>query len=198
MITPTKAYDLLDDEERRAADEYVRYAVEEQRRKREYIGRAMLLPIPSEFIRRSKSVLQRPIVRAAVAERIQEEALKQDVGPDRVMQELASIAFSKVSDFVETVGFGEVRLKNLEDIPAHLMGAVKSVEAIPTSWGTKSKIVFQDKNLALKMLAEILGIVAPDKPAPLKDYVAPAEQKKIATDQASKAYERMLEDMSKK
>ena len=52
-IYPTRAYDLLTDIERAAVDEYVNFAVTQQRAKRERIAMALNLPIPTEYIRRS-------------------------------------------------------------------------------------------------------------------------------------------------
>ena len=74
QVTPTSAYDLLTEAERKAVDEYVGFAVGEQRKRHQPVAGALNMPIPSEYIRRSRQALYRPIVRAAIAERITEEA----------------------------------------------------------------------------------------------------------------------------
>lgn len=196
-VRPTRAYDLLEPSERLAVDEYVNYAVNEQKRLKERIGLALYKPIPSEYIKKSKYALYKPVLRAAIAEKIKEKADEQDISPDRVIQELAVIAFSKPSDYMYNIGLGELTLKNFDEIPSIKMGAVKSIESTPTQFGTKWKLVLQDKITALKSLAEYMGLVAPDKPPVLREYVAPIENKEIVTIEASKAYEKELERLNK-
>lgn len=198
-VTPTTVYNLLDEQEREAVDDYVRYAVSEQHRLRERVLLAIKKPIPSEYIRRSKNALYKPLLRAAIAERIKEEADKQDISPDRVIQELATIAFAKPTDFLQSTGFGEVQLKDLNTVSDKKLGAVKSIETTPTQFGMRCKVVLQDKLPALKGLAELMGLVAPDKPPALREYVAPLiDEKDTVTIEVGKRYEMLLEDLNKK
>ena len=49
------------------------------------------------------------------------------------------------------------------------------------------------------MLAELMGLVVPDKPAVLKEYVAPVRaENDNMTIEVGKRYEMLLEDLSKK
>lgn len=194
-ITPTRAYDLLEENEREIVESYVIYAKNEQARKRERIIHALYAPIPYEYIRRSKDALYRPLVRAALAERIREEAEKQDISRDRLIQEFANIAFSDVGDFLESSGFGEYKVKDLTKIEPSKRGAVKSIETKPTAFGLHTKVVLHDKHPALKAMAEFMGLIAPDNPPALQDYVTP-----INTDNRNKvesapeqAYVQLLE-----
>lgn len=197
-ITPTSVYNLLNPEERKIVDDYVTYAINEQNRLRERILMALKKPIPTEYIRRSKNALYKPMLRAAIAERIKEEAGKQDISPDRVIREYSTIAFSNPGDFLSTVDFGEVKLKPLDSIPEYKLGAIKSIEMTPTQFGIKCKLVLQDKLPALKALAEMMGIVAPDKPPALREYIAPiAAEDNTLTIEVGKRYEMLLDDLRK-
>lgn len=196
-VTPTKAYDLLNPHERECVDDYVAWAVNKQGQLRERIALAADKPIPSEFVRKSRSALASAVVRAAVGERIREEAARQDISPDRIIQELVTIGTSKVSDFLTQVGLGELGIKKFEDIPEHLMGAVKSIETTPTNLGMKCKVVLHDKLPALKALAEMMGLVVPDRPPALREYVAPLPDKNIVTIEVAKAYEKFLDEMKR-
>lgn len=193
-ITPTRAYDLLDVFEKEMVDDYVKYAVGEQNRKRERIIHALYIQIPAEYIKRSRNALYKPLLRAAVGERIKEEADKQDISPTRVIAEHASIAFSNIMDFIEQANFGEVRIKPLDQISPEKMQAVKSIETKPGAFGLHTKITLHDKHPSLKAMGEMMGLIAPDKPPALEGYIAPPKDVTQQLDLApEKAYTELLE-----
>lgn len=196
QVTPTRAYDLLEPQERDAVDDYITYIVGEQRRKRERIALALNYPIPTEYIKRSKNALYKPIVRAALTERIKEEAETQDLGVERVIKEFTSLALSNINDFIEPTSFGDFRIKDLDTIDPMLLGAVKSIETKPGAFGLHSKIILHDKIPALNALAEMMGITrqSNDKTPVLHDYVKPLEAvKKEAKLQGDEGYVKLLE-----
>lgn len=169
---PTRAYDLLEDDERRAVEEYVRWVVGEQRARNQRIDLALNLPIPSDHIKRSRGVLLRPVVRAALAERILQEAENTDISPDRVIREYAKIAFSDVTDYLKPGLYGDLTLKDFKDIPADKTSAIKSIEANYKASGAMNvKVVMHDKHAALRTLSDMMGITTPEQPTPLKEYV---------------------------
>lgn len=170
-IYPTRAYDILSDTEREAVDNYVAHVVEEQRAKRQRIVTALNLPIPEDYIKRSRDILARPVVRSAVAERIIEEAQAYDISPDRVIAEHAKIAFSDITDFLRDGYMGQPTIVNIEDLPPGKTGAIKSIECKQGMTGTSWKVTLHDKLPALKALCEMMGMTAPDKPAVLRDYI---------------------------
>lgn len=196
-ITPTRAYDLLTTEERFYVDEYVEYAVNEQRRKRERIIHALKKPIPTEYIRRTKQALYKPIVRAAIAERLREEADKEDISPSRVIKEHAKIAFSSVHDYMKSETFGQFTLRDIDDIEIDKLGAVKSIETRPGAFGITTKVVLHDKHASLKFLGDIMGLTVSDTTPALADYVKVEEAKKNAVIEYKEAYNALLEQTKK-
>lgn len=172
-------------------DDYVYFAIGEQNRKRERIIHALSLPIPSEYIRRSKSALYKPLLRAAVAERLREEAEKQDISADRVIKEISLLALSDMSDYIESIGFGDFRVKPLQDIPPEKTGAIKSIETKPTMYGLATKITLHDKTTSLKHIAELMGLIASDKAPPLLDYAKPP----VTIDNSNKDDEKLYMDL---
>lgn len=171
--TPTRAYDLLEPFERQAVDTYVEFAVGEQRKSNQRIALALSIPIPSEYVRRSKGVLAKPLARAAVAEKLQAAANEEDLAPDRIIQEHYIIATSNIADYVDVREFGDFTVKSLDKIPRHLLQAVKSMKTIPSPYGIRTEITLYDKHPSLKALGELLGLVAPDAPPVLKKYAEP-------------------------
>ena len=197
-VYPTRAYDLLTDIERKAVDEYVAFAVKKQRDRRQRVLAALNLPIPSEYIRRSRQMINRPVLRAAIAERITEEAAKYDVSPDRAVHEYASLAFSDITDFLDTGYFGEPSIKPLNQIPPDKAGAIKSIECQPGHLGTKWKITLHDKLPALKQLCDFMGMTTPEHPPVLTDYVRQeirdAEFKEVVSPETE--YTKLLETVN--
>jgi hypothetical protein len=193
LTTPTKAYDLLEHYERQAVDDYVNYAINQQYHRRQRIALALYVPIPSELVRRSKGVLAKPLARAAVAEKLTDAANEQDLSPDRVIHEHAVIGFSNIADYLQIGTFGDFSIKNLDSIPRHLLAAVKSMKTIPSPYGLRTEITLHDKHPSLKVLTELMGLVAPDRPPALADYSKPPEQDQIGEGAPETAYAALLE-----
>lgn len=193
-VKPTRAYDLLTDAERVVVDEYVSYVIEMQRHRRERIALALDYHIPAEFLRRSRGLLAKPIPRAALAERIREEANRQDLSPDRVIEEYRRIAHASMEDYFEPSPFGDMQLKHMHKIPSHLWSAVKGVEITPTMNGMKTRLVLYDKREALAALARLQGLIAPDTPPLLEEYSTDkGEQRRLMGSTPESVYAEMLD-----
>lgn len=193
-LKPTQAYDLLTNEEQYYVDEYLVFAVEAQRRLRERIIHALDKPFPPEYVRKTKGLLYKPVVRAAIYEKIKEASDADDVSPDRIIKEHASIAFSTQSDFLKDSGFGQVGLKDLNDIPEEKIGAIKTIETKVNSFGMSTKIVLHDKQASLKFLSEQVGLQKAEGVPSLQEYnkrlTAEKEEDEVAF---KEKYEKLLE-----
>lgn len=193
-ITPTNAYNLLETLEREIVDEYVQYVVNEQHRKRERVIHALYTPIPVEFVRRSRGAIHKPIILAALAERIKYEADKQDMSPDRVIKEMMNIATANIDEFVRTTPFGQIEIKDLTQMPKERISAVKSIESKPNMYGIHTKIVMHDKMPALSKLTDLMGFVPPNQAPVLQEYVKPPLQEEQLLDMVPEiAYQELLD-----
>lgn len=193
LNTPTTAYDLLEHYERQVVDDYVNFAIQRQYHSRQRIALALDIPIPGDHVRRSKGVLARPLAKAAVAEKLKAAADEEDLSPDRVIKEHATIAFSNIFDYIEKQNFGDFTVKNLDQIPRALMAAVKSIKSIPTLYGMRTEVTLHDKHPSLKVLTELMGLVAPDSPPPLAEYSKPKRLDKDMNQAPETAYANLLE-----
>lgn len=194
ISTPARAYDLLEPHERAACEDYARYAINQARFNRTRIYHQLNQPIPSEYVRRSKGVLAKPLARAAVAELIKAAADAEDLSPDRILKEHRVIAFSNIADYLYKLPMGDVAVKPLDEIPRELLAAVKSMKTIPSMYGIRTEITMQDKQQSLKVLTELSGLVAPDKPTPLTEYLGPKQTAQEAlTAVPEQAYVQLLE-----
>lgn len=192
-LTPTPAYSLLTDAERDAVDNYMGFILKEQKRINERIALALYKPIPQQFIKQSRGALAKPIPRAALAERIKEEADAQDLNPDRIIDEYKTIAFASMGDYFETGAFGESMLKDWKTITEDKLRAIKAVKVKPTMNGMQTELVLHDKKEALAILTKLTGLVAPDRPPLLERYVTDAKEQE-ALDAPSDVYAQLLEE----
>ena len=101
--------------------------------------------------------LTKPDIQKALAKRKAAVAERAEISAVDVLQELAQVAFAKLSDFVEWGPMG-ITVKESADIPPELLGAVQEVSESTSQNGRTTKIKLQDKLKALALLAQYLGL----------------------------------------
>ena len=193
LITPTRAYNLLTGPEKDAVDDYMEYVLASQSQRKERIALALTRPIPSDWLRRSRGLLAKPIPRAALSERIREEADRQDLSPSRVIEEYRRIAYASQDDFFTEGAFGEVVLKPFNDIPSEKWAAVKAVRTRQTLQGLHVEIILYDKQVALDKFTKLMGMVAPDQAPILEEYVTDRRERQQLLEAPEDLYAQMLE-----
>lgn len=194
-IYPTQAYDMLSVSEKQTVDEYVEYIVAEQRHLHEPICNALNKPIPNEWILKSHRVLERPIVRAAIAEKVNIASFNEDTSPDKVIREYITIATSDIGDFIEQDPYGNLTAKELNKLTPWKRKAIRTFETKPTPLGVSCKITLHDKLPALRALSEMMGLVQPDRPPVLQEYAAPKKIKSENAEAPEVEYQRLLENV---
>lgn len=113
-------------------------------------------------------LLKNAEIQKRIAELIDRRQDRTQITQDMVLKELAILAFSDFTDFVEIQDGGEVTLKTLEEIPKGMTRAIKSIQedrVIKESEDGKSNILHQKtrytlhgKEPPLKMLANHTGL----------------------------------------
>lgn len=172
-----------------AVDEFVQLLITECQKRGERIANVLNRPIPDEMIKRSRGILERPIVRVAVADKLTEAANAQDVSPSRVVREHAALAFSNMADYIRVGTFGEIVFDFIK-CGREKMAAVKSIEITDTPQGRKLKFTLHDKQPSLTALQSIMTMPQIGEPAKTGDTRAI-----VAGEDAGKAYAALLESM---
>lgn len=97
--------------------------------------------------------LTKPYIRQEVSkelERIYDE-FKND--QDKIIRELAVVAFSKISDYL-TILDEEITIKNSDEVPSEIIGAISEISIADTKDGKRKSIKLHNKIEALKMLVQ--------------------------------------------
>jgi phage terminase small subunit len=80
---------------------------------------------------------------------------------ERIVEELASVAFSDLADYMDHDGKTLI-VKSLSDLPRRLTRAVSQIEQIDTASGPVIRLKFHDKLVALDKLNKMAGNYAND------------------------------------
>jgi hypothetical protein len=168
-ISFASAYRQLRPAEKAFVDAYVERVERDAARAGERISLALHRAIPSAVVEASRGLLDRPMVRAAIAERINDIAAQNELTPHRVIREWMAIAFSSVGDYMEVGEDGQPWFDLAKCTPEQL-SAIKSIKIEENGDGLsrpkrrKFEFVLHDKIAGLEALAKYMGLMQPDNP----------------------------------
>lgn len=188
---PTAAFDLLSLDEKEAVQNYLEYVKSESLRKNERIALFLARPIPGELVKRSKSILNRPLVLAALSDLLRTLSDESDLSPHRLIRDIGYIAHANIGDFLTREDFGMVRI-DISKASREQLSAVKSFKIIPTPYGNREEIQLYDKQPAQAILAEMMKLVKnPESSAPA--FLTPPAPPAVAlSENPEKAYSEIL------
>ncbi len=168
-ISFASAYRQLAPAQKAYVDAYVTNAEREATRRHERISLTLHRPISEAEYEASRGMLDNAVVRAAIAERINQIAADSELSVHRVIKELMAMAFSNIDDYQETDAMGE-RYFDFAKCTPEQMSAVKAYKIDQNGDGfsrptrKKVEVVLYDKQAALKMLGDYMGMLNPDNP----------------------------------
>ena len=192
------AYRQLDATEKAFVDGYVRDLEREAARTFDRLSNALYRPIPCDVVEAARGLLDRPLVTAAITERVNDLARDQEITRDRIVREIGGIAFSTLSDYGEVTNDGTFRL-DLTNVTPEQMARVEMIEVeesfTPNGGARKKmKIKMHAKLPALLKLAEYAGIVADSEhwKAANARPVVPSLPDGVTVEQAGDLYARAI------
>jgi hypothetical protein len=159
-VTFISAYRSLRPAEKAFVDDYVQRCEQEALARNERIALALHRPVEPD----PRGYLQMPMVCAAIAERITQIAADSELSVNRVIREIAAIAFSSMDDFCVTDEASGQKYLSLSQCTPEQMRAVAGVEMTEGLRGRQLKIKLHSKLDALKMLATYVGALETDNP----------------------------------
>jgi len=175
MVSFVSSYDLLQTSERVFVDEFL-HALEADAERRferltatlDRVARSLDLDAMDD---RTRDLFAKPMVRAAIHERVKQLADERDLTPERVIREHAAVAFANMQDYL-TVGQDGLPTVDMETVNRAQWSAVSQIE-VEDSYGPKGnirKIKFKlhDKLASLAAISKFMGLDKSDNP----EYVA--------------------------
>jgi hypothetical protein len=169
MFSFASAYRQLRPYEKAYVDAYVADVEREANRAGERISAALGRPVPPGVIEASQGLLQRPLVCAAITERITEIAAASELTLQRVMKEFMAIGFASIGDYMQIGEDGQPWFDLTKCTPEQL-SAIKSIKIEENfRGGRKFEFTLHDKIAgltALLKLAEDARLAAPRNVTP--------------------------------
>lgn len=158
------AYTQLRPVERVFVDGFVHRIIADALENKDRIGNALYRPLTDEVLAQYGDMLSRPMVMAAITEQIKDRAAETELAPHRVLKEIRSIAFSNVTDAMDLGEDGWFHGFNPGKMSRDQLAAIQSIEMEETRAGIRWKIRYHNKIEALKMAANMMGLLEPDNP----------------------------------
>lgn len=200
-IAFASAYRQLRPAEKVYVDAYVADAERTAARNGERISLALHRAIPATVIEQSRGMLDIPLVRAAIAERINDIAAASELTVHRVVKELMAIGFSSIGDYM-TMGEDGMPYFDLSRCTPEQLSAIKSVEfeqvggdGLSRPIRSKFKLVLHDKLGGIDKLATYMGMLERDNPHWRDDQPRPAGKAlsaSVTVDDAANVYAQMI------
>ena len=158
------AYWQVDQLERKFVDGYVKDIETIADKTGQRLPAVLHAPFPYELDQRALALLARPMVRAAIAERIQTLSELYDISIARTLKELSAIAYANIKNYVKIDAYGNPEI-DLSQCTDEMMTAVKSfeIEDKPRG-GRKIKFQLHDKLGALAHVMRYQGLLSDDNP----------------------------------
>lgn len=191
------AYRQLQPVERTFVDKFV----EEIEAIAEETGQRLLAllqrPLPPDLDQRSRGMLARPLVRAAIADRVRELSQVMEISTYRTMKELKALAYSNLADYMKIDQVSGQPYFNLSGCTYEQLAAIQSIEIEENPRvGRKFKFKLHDKLGSLRELMQYQGLREKDNPdwkKAIESEKPPAQLHADVTDEAAAdAYNRAI------
>jgi len=192
-LTLLSAYKQLSPSERVFVDNYVSRLERDAEKRGDRISNALYRPVPRSVMEASRGLLEKPMVKAAITERVNELAAASELSVQKIIKELTSLAFSNVSAYFTINQWGIPEYDFTACTPEQL-AALKSWEHIEdVKTGRRIKIVTHDKLKAIEMLAKFMGLLDIENPHFEASQRRPVTIKAESTDaDAADAYAKLI------
>lgn len=197
------AYAQISSAERHFVDRLVDALADAARIAGQSIRLALSRPLPAALHQRdTHGWLARPLVQAAITEKVNERADADEINPQRWIREVVAIATFDLTDYFSVDEMGDP-VFDVEGLRcAQQSGAIKQIDIEKTDNLTRTnkvkiKIQAHDKLAALKMWAGFMGLDDGENPHRRADRAAqeaPVLTEGMSSTEAGEAYARLIGD----
>lgn len=164
-ITFASAYRSLTAPEKAYVDDYVQQLERAADRAGEQISVALYRPIPPALVEASGGMLMKPMVLAAISERVTQIAADTEINVRRIVREYSAIAFSNIQDYMEICPVTGRPTYNLGQCTPEQLAAVRKIKHKISVVGSEEfEFETYDKLKALEALAKMFGLLQEENP----------------------------------
>lgn len=188
------AYRQLTPVEKRYVDDYVQTLERRADREQQRLSNYLRMAIGDDVYEASDGMLDRPMVIAAITERVTEITAATELSAGRVIKEYMALAFSNMNDYIKIDDYGNPEIDLTKCTPEQ-MSAIKKVNyERNTMGGEKLTFELHDKLKPLEVFAKLTGIVEPDNAHWRAMNAVPVIDATSTAAQAADAYAALLGD----
>lgn len=188
----TSAYRQLTPVEKRYVDDYVQTLERQSEREQQRLSNYLSLPVNDDTYEASNGMLDRPMVIAAITERVNEITAATELSPNRIIKEYITMAFSNMNDYMEIDAYGNPQF-SLEKCTPEQLSAIKKINyERGVNGGERLVFELHDKLKALEVLAKYTGLVEPDNSHWRNANAIPVIDAESTTAQAADAYAALI------
>lgn len=197
LATFASAYRQLRPAEKAFVDAYVADTERTAARANERISNALYRAIPAHVVEASRGMLEKPLILAAITERINELSAQSELTVHRVIKELMAVAFCSVGDYMQVGEDGQPWFDLTKCTPEQL-SAIQSIEIedSPRTGARKFKFKLHDKLAGIDKLARYMGLLDADNPHWRAEQARPVGPTALSADTtldaAADAYSAMI------
>jgi phage terminase small subunit len=105
----------------------------------------------------SCKLLAKPNIQARVKQLQEEQQQRTEITADRVISELAAIAFTNLSDVCQWDA-KQIKLKDSETLTPAQSAAIQSISITPGKYGNSVSVKMQNKDSAIEKLGRYMGL----------------------------------------
>lgn len=184
-VTLSSAYKQLQPAERSFVDGLVRELEHAAQRAGERISLALNRPLPPHIVASdTKDMLLRPVVTAAITERVNQIAADNELTPQMWIKHAMACAFSNMANYIDIDQFDGTASIDLSRCTPEQMMAIESIEVEGNgvdgfnrgNGKQKVKIKLHSKSAFMQMIGKYMGLVEPENPVWRADKAAQMQQ----------------------
>lgn len=151
------AYQNISKIEQEVVDAFVKYACEASEKKCVPVTNILNKPLPSEIIKETRGLLNKPLVQAAINEKLQQFENAKFLDKNRIIKEHNLLAFSNIADFLKINEYGQPEI-TLDNADREKLSAIQKLKITNGLVGTTIELKMYDKQVSLNYISKLVNL----------------------------------------
>ena len=157
MVQLINAYNSINEFERQIVDSFIKYASEASEKQNCSVLEIMQKPLPQSIIAESRGAIEKPLVQAAIVEKLNDVENARFLDKNRIIKEHNLLAFSNMADYVKINQYNQPEIA-LENLSREKMAAIQKIKITNTLLGTTIELKLYDKQNSLQFISKLVNL----------------------------------------